>query len=50
MCNFTAAKLYILCMDGLEPFYATKQANTFEEAVSECVDSLKIQIEKYKNA
>ena len=21
MCNFTAAKLYILCMDGLEPFY-----------------------------
>lgn len=30
--------------------YATKQADSFEEAVSQCVDSLKVQIEKYKNA
>ncbi|MBR4229891.1 MAG: ribosome-associated translation inhibitor RaiA [Bacteroidales bacterium] len=30
--------------------FVTKQANTFEEAVSQCVDTLKIQIEKYKNA
>ena len=30
--------------------FVTKQANTFEEAVSQCVDTLKVQIEKYKNA
>lgn len=28
--------------------FNSKQANTFEEAVAECVDSLKVQIEKYK--
>lgn len=30
--------------------FVTKQSNTFEEAVSECVDAMKVQIEKYKNA
>ena len=30
--------------------FVTKQANTFEEAVSQCVDTIKVQIEKYKNA
>lgn len=30
--------------------FVTKQADTFEEAVSQCVDTLKVQIEKYKNA
>ncbi len=30
--------------------FVTKQANTFEEAVSQCVDTVKVQIEKYKNA
>lgn len=28
--------------------FNSKQANSFEEAVSECVDTLKTQIEKYK--
>lgn len=39
-------RLYVKGKD----LFATKQADTFEEAVSECVDSLKVQIEKYKNA
>lgn len=30
--------------------YVTKQANTFEQAVADGVDTLKVQIEKYKNA
>ncbi len=30
--------------------FVTKQADTFEQAVAECVDTLKVQIEKYKNA
>lgn len=30
--------------------FVTKQADTFEDAVSQCVDTLKVQIEKYKNA
>lgn len=30
--------------------FVTKQANTFEEAVSDCIDTMKVQIEKYKNA
>lgn len=30
--------------------FVTKQSNTFEEAVSECLDAMKVQIEKYKNA
>ena len=30
--------------------FVTKQANTFEQGVSDCVDALKVQIEKYKNA
>lgn len=30
--------------------FVTKQADTFEEAASQCVDTLKVQIEKYKNA
>ncbi len=30
--------------------FVTKQANTFEQAASDCVDALKVQIEKYKNA
>ena len=31
-----------------QTLFNSKQANTFEEAVSECVDTLKIQIDKYK--
>ncbi len=30
--------------------FVTKQANTFEDAVAQGVDTLKVQIEKYKNA
>ncbi len=30
--------------------FVTKQADTFEQAVADGVDSLKVQIEKYKNA
>ena len=30
--------------------FVTKQANTFEQAVSDSIDTLKVQIEKYKNA
>jgi len=30
--------------------FVTKQADTFEEAVSQGVDTLRVQIEKYKNA
>lgn len=33
-----------------QTLFNSKQANTFEEAVSECVDAMKVQIEKYKNA
>lgn len=28
--------------------FNSKQANSFEEAVSECVDAMKVQIDKYK--
>lgn len=31
-----------------QTLFNSKQANTFEEAVAECVDSLKVQIDKYK--
>lgn len=30
--------------------FVTKQADTFEQAVSDGIDTLKVQIEKYKNA
>jgi ribosomal subunit interface protein len=30
--------------------FVTKQADSFEQAVADCVDALKVQIEKYKNA
>ena len=30
--------------------FVTKQADTFEQAIAEGVDTLKVQIEKYKNA
>ena len=30
--------------------FVTKQADTFEQAVADCVDTMKVQIEKYKNA
>ena len=30
--------------------FVTKQANTFEQAVADGIDTLKVQIEKYKNA
>ncbi|MBR0170656.1 MAG: ribosome-associated translation inhibitor RaiA [Bacteroidales bacterium] len=33
-----------------QTLFNSKQANTFEEAVSDCVDAMKVQIEKYKNA
>jgi putative sigma-54 modulation protein len=28
--------------------FSAKQANSFEEAVAQCVDTLKVQVEKYK--
>lgn len=31
-----------------QQLFNSKQANTFEEAVSECVDTLRVQIDKYK--
>lgn len=31
-----------------QQLFNSKQANTFEEAVAECVDTLKVQIDKYK--
>ena len=31
-----------------QTLFNSKQANTFEEAVSDCVDSMKGQIDKYK--
>ena len=33
-----------------EDLFVTKQADTFEQAVSDGIDTLKVQIEKYKNA
>ena len=33
-----------------QTLFNSKQANTFEEAVSDCVDAMKVQIKKYKNA
>ncbi len=31
-----------------QTLFNSKQADTFEEAVADCVDSLKVQIDKYK--
>jgi putative sigma-54 modulation protein len=31
-----------------QTLFNSKQADTFEEAVAQCVDSMKVQIEKYK--
>lgn len=31
-----------------QTLFNSKQANTFEEAVAECVDAMKVQIDKYK--
>lgn len=31
-----------------QTLFNSKQANSFEEAVAECVDSMKVQIDKYK--
>ncbi|MCR5423187.1 MAG: HPF/RaiA family ribosome-associated protein [Bacteroidales bacterium] len=31
-----------------QTLFNAKQADTFEEAVSECVDSMRVQIDKYK--
>lgn len=31
-----------------QTLFNAKQANTFEEAVAECVDAMKVQIDKYK--
>lgn len=38
-----------LAMPGKDLFIS-KQADTFEQAVTEAVDAMKVQIEKYKNA
>lgn len=38
-----------LVLPGPDLFVA-KQADSFEQAVSECVDVMKVQLEKYKNA
>lgn len=31
-----------------QTLFNSKQANTFEQAVSDCVDSMRVQIDKYK--
>lgn len=31
-----------------QTLFNSKQANSFEEAVAECVDSMKVQIDRYK--
>ena len=31
-----------------QTLFNSKQANSFEEAVSDCVDTMKVQIDKYK--
>lgn len=31
-----------------QTLFNSKQADTFEEAISECVDTMKVQIDKYK--
>lgn len=31
-----------------QTLFNSKQANSFEEAVAECVDTMKVQIDKYK--
>ena len=31
-----------------QTLFNSKQANTFEEAVSDCVDTMRVQIDKYK--
>lgn len=31
-----------------QTLFNSKQANTFEEAVADCVDSMRVQIDKYK--
>lgn len=36
-----------LAMPG-QTLFCSKQADTFEEAFAECVDSMKTQVEKYK--
>jgi putative sigma-54 modulation protein len=33
-----------------QTLFISKQADTFEQAVADCVDAMKVQIEKYKNA
>jgi putative sigma-54 modulation protein len=33
-----------------QTLFNSKQADTFEQAVADCVDAMKVQIEKYKNA
>ncbi len=33
-----------------QTLFISKQADSFEQAVSEAVDAMKVQIEKYKNA
>ena len=38
-----------ICVPGKDLF-VTKQADSFEQAVADGIDSLKVQIEKYKNA
>ena len=38
-----------LCVPGNDLFIA-KQADTCEQAVADCGDSMKVRIEKYKNA
>ena len=33
-----------------QTLFISKQADTFEQAVADCVDAMRVQIEKYKNA
>ncbi|MBR1784227.1 MAG: ribosome-associated translation inhibitor RaiA [Bacteroidales bacterium] len=47
VCNKIAEVRLFMPGDDL---FVTKKADSFEEAVSECLDAIKVQIEKYKNA
>ena len=37
-----------IALPGQTLFTGSKNYNTFEEAITECVDTMKVQIEKYK--
>ena len=41
-------KLQAFIVPGGSPLYVAKTCDTFEEGVDQCVDSLRVQLEKFK--